>query len=174
MTIEPKKQTSITLPTPEDTLAFGMNMAEIAVEGEEGNEGVIIFLHGNLGAGKTTLTRGFLRGLGFKEKVKSPTYTLVESYEIADRSVFHFDFYRLKKAAELEFIGLQDYFSPSSICLIEWPEKGFPLLPPPDLDFHFDLVDKSRELRIEAFTARGISILKRLIKINPSSAHDIT
>ncbi|RDI41510.1 tRNA (adenosine(37)-N6)-threonylcarbamoyltransferase complex ATPase subunit type 1 TsaE [Aquicella lusitana] len=145
------------LPTEEDMLAFGSQFAN-AIE-----SGAILFLYGPLGAGKTTLTRGFLRGLGFTEKVKSPTYTLVEQYEIAGHILFHFDFYRLEDARELEQIGIQEYFSPSSICLIEWPEKGVPLLPEPDLACYIAFAEEGREIKLVSYSDRGERILKKLI-----------
>src|SRR5262245_22875149 len=111
------------LASEKDLLFFAARLAN-AVKG-----GAVIFLSGPLGAGKTTLTRGFLRGLGYQHKVKSPTFTLIEPYEIAGRKIFHFDFYRLKDPHELEYIGLEDYFLPDTICLIEWPEKGTAFLP---------------------------------------------
>lgn len=91
--------------------------------------GAIIFLHGPLGAGKTTLVRGMLRALGFAGNIKSPTYTLVESYILHTFQVFHFDLYRLKHPQELLDIGLEDYLQPNAICLIEWPEKAAAILP---------------------------------------------
>lgn len=122
----------------------------------------IIFLHGSLGAGKTTLVRGFMRGLGYEKKIKSPTYTLVEPYEIKDLKIFHFDFYRLKEAEELYYIGIQDYFSKDAICLIEWPEKGSSLLPPADLSCYITITRQGRELRLEALSERGETILNLL------------
>lgn len=125
-------------------------------------EGAVIYLHGELGAGKTTLTRGFLRALGHHGKVKSPTYTLVEPYELTGRHVFHFDLYRLQTAQELEHIGIHDYFFPNAICLIEWPQKGFPLLPPADLACYIEIRGESREVSIEACTLLGEKILSQL------------
>ncbi len=93
----------------------------------------IIYLQGELGAGKTTLTRGFLRALGHQGPVRSPTFTLIESYEINNQKIFHVDLYRLHSAEEIEFIGLRDYFTEDIIGLIEWPERALDLLPQPDL-----------------------------------------
>lgn len=96
--------------------------------------GEIIFLQGQLGAGKTTLVRGILQGLGFQDAVKSPTYTLVESYVVKNNlTVFHFDLYRLHSSQELLDIGLEDYLTADSICLIEWPEKALDVLPKPTI-----------------------------------------
>lgn len=126
--------------------------------------GAIIFLYGPLGAGKTTFARGFLRGLGFQDKVKSPTYTLVEPYHLAGRDLFHFDLYRLNDAKELEHIGIQEYFTPSAICLIEWPENGFPFLPQPDLACYIAFAKEGREIRLEAHSACGQEVLEKLLK----------
>ena len=126
--------------------------------------GAVIFLYGPLGAGKTTFTRGFMRALGYMDKVKSPTFALVEPYEIADRSIFHFDFYRVEDANELEQIGIREYFTPSSICIIEWPEKGFPLLPEPDLACYIAFAETGRDVRVEALTDRGREMLVALAK----------
>ncbi len=137
-------------------LDFGAQLAAAC------SDTAIIFLYGQLGAGKTTLSRGFLRGLGYTGKVKSPTYMLVESYEIQEQKLFHFDFYRVHDARELEFMGIQDYLIPHAICLIEWPENGINLLPEPDLSCYIELHKAGRAIKIEGHTACGKTILRRL------------
>jgi len=139
-----------------DTLALAAKLANCI------EMGAVIYLVGDLGAGKTTFSRGFLRGMGYTEKVKSPTYTLVEPYEIGGRHIFHFDLYRVKDAEELEYIGVHDYFTNDAICLIEWPEQGFPLLPAPDLTCYIAMAGNNREVRIETHSVLGEKILQKL------------
>lgn len=92
----------------------------------------LVFLEGELGAGKTTLVRGYLRAAGYTGTVKSPTYNLVEEYTIAGKLIYHFDCYRLNDPEELEWIGINDYFNQDCVCFIEWPNKGKGFLPKPD------------------------------------------
>lgn len=115
----------LSLPAEADTLALGAVLAHWLEQGET------LHLHGDLGAGKTTLVRGLLRALDYEGPVKSPTYTLVESYPLAGKTIHHFDLYRITDPEELEFLGLDEYFRPDSIALIEWPERGQGVLPPP-------------------------------------------
>lgn len=122
----------------------------------------VIFLYGNLGAGKTTFARGFLRGLHHEGKVKSPTYTLVEIYHVKQATLYHFDFYRLQDAHELEYMGIQDYFTSQAICLIEWPEKGGKILPRPDLSCYIKPHQAGREMTMQAHSPIGRDILKWL------------
>lgn len=124
--------------------------------------GVIIYLSGQLGAGKTTFARGFLRGLGYSGKVKSPTYTLVEPYEIHHQIIYHFDLYRLTTTQELEAFGIRDYFSPEAICLVEWPEKGADLLPKPDIECHLQFNKEGRDISITSYTVVGKKICQEL------------
>ncbi len=139
----------------EDTASFAAQLAG-AVE-----PGTIVFLRGPLGAGKTTLARAFLKARGFRGQVRSPTYTLVESYP----GVAHFDLYRLADPEELEWIGLRDYLDGETVCLVEWPEKGKGVLPPPDLEILLEPKDSGRQLSMEACSERGERIVNRLAQI---------
>lgn len=124
--------------------------------------GQTVFLHGDLGAGKTTFSRGVITALGHTGTVKSPTYTLVEPYQLKPFTVFHFDLYRLRDAEELEFMGIRDYFRADTLCLIEWPEQGRGYLPVPDLDIHLTFVDGHRRVLLQSQTPGGAAIIKAL------------
>ncbi|MDI9727329.1 tRNA (adenosine(37)-N6)-threonylcarbamoyltransferase complex ATPase subunit type 1 TsaE [Stutzerimonas stutzeri] len=130
-------------------LALGARIARVT-----GGRGVI-YLHGDLGAGKTTLSRGLIRGFGHEGKVKSPTFTLVEPYELGEVQVFHFDLYRLVDPEELEFLGIRDYFEGNALCLIEWPERGAGILPKADMDITITPHEAGRTLRLSPHTAGG-------------------
>ncbi len=117
----------------------------------------LIFLEGDLGAGKTTLSRGIIRGLGHTGAVKSPTFTLVEPYEIGEVRAFHFDLYRLVDPEELEYMGIRDYFDEDALCLIEWPDKGTGFLPKPDLTITITPHESGRQLKLLPQSARGQS-----------------
>lgn len=136
------------------TLALGIAIAPAL------RPGLVVFLQGELGAGKTTFTRGILRGLGYQGKVKSPTYNLIELYKISRLYLYHFDFYRFNNPHEWEEAGFRDYFNADSICLVEWPEKANGLLPQADLKFIFKVAE-GRDVEIQADTEAGKLCVKR-------------
>ena len=138
------------------TESFGARLSD-ACEG-----GLLVFLHGHLGAGKTTLVRGFLRACGHKGPVKSPTYTLVEPYTTPRGMLYHLDLYRLADAEELEWIGIRDLLSDASICLIEWPEQGAGILSEPDLHIYMRAKGKGREIRLQPVSLRGERVVRSL------------
>ena len=121
--------------------------------------GCILHLSGELGAGKTTLARGLLRGLGHRGTVKSPTFTLVEPYQLEGWRLFHWDLYRLTDPEELEFLGLRDQLDGEAVLLIEWPERGRGELPAADLEVVLDYADAGRRCRLEAHSAAGQTLL---------------
>jgi len=144
------------LPDPAATEVLGRRLAALL------EPGLVIFLSGPLGAGKTCLCGAIIRALGHPGPIKSPTYTLVEPYLLRLGNVYHFDLYRLAEPEELEWLGARDYFDGNSLCLIEWPERGAGLLPAPDLALAFTVTDGRRRLEASAGTARGQALLARL------------
>ena len=124
---------------------------------------LVIHLHGDLGAGKTTLARALIHGLGYTGRVKSPTYGLLEHYEAGDVHVLHLDLYRIADSGELEFLGIQDLFDSKTLLLVEWPERGGRFLPAPDLTVHFQHAgEEERLLRWQSHTERGETICQSL------------
>ncbi|MDF1587608.1 MAG: tRNA (adenosine(37)-N6)-threonylcarbamoyltransferase complex ATPase subunit type 1 TsaE [Gammaproteobacteria bacterium] len=124
----------------------------------------IIHLEGELGAGKTTLTRGLLHALGHTGNVKSPTYTLVERYDLENRTVFHFDLYRVADPEELDYLGLDDYLSNQSLCIIEWAKQGQGYLPTPDLVIKLTYQNSGRQAALSSQSDAGHTLLKNLNK----------
>ena len=124
--------------------------------------GGIIYLNGGLGAGKTTLTRGVMRGFGYEGAVKSPTYTIIEPYEFQKSQIYHFDLYRLAHAEEVEFLGAEEYFSSKNLCLIEWPERGQGFIPSADLVIELAQKGNGRSVSCMSHTEKGLKIVKRL------------
>ena len=124
--------------------------------------GRVLHLRGDLGAGKTTVVRGILRGLGYDGKVKSPTYTLVEPYGLSSLHLYHFDLFRLKDAAEWSTSGFREYFGPHAACLIEWPERAGPGLGAPDLELRLDFLPDGRRAVLASHTPAGEAWLSSL------------
>ncbi|PIE43553.1 MAG: tRNA (adenosine(37)-N6)-threonylcarbamoyltransferase complex ATPase subunit type 1 TsaE [Gammaproteobacteria bacterium] len=147
---------TLALPEPEQTLSLGALIADSLLET---SRSASIFLLGDLGAGKTTLTKGILRRLGHIGNVKSPTYTLVEPYELDELTVYHFDLYRLADPEELECMGIRDYFDQRSLCLVEWPEKGQGFLPRPDLQIRLQVIADHRNAELTALSLLGQTLL---------------
>jgi tRNA threonylcarbamoyladenosine biosynthesis protein TsaE len=124
--------------------------------------GLVLFISGDLGAGKTTLVRGLLRGLGYAGRAKSPTYALVEPYAFSSIDLYHFDFYRFKDRSEWLNSGLREYFNPHSVCVVEWPEKAGDLLSLPDLQIRLEFDGEARRARLEARSKAGEAWLSSL------------
>jgi tRNA threonylcarbamoyladenosine biosynthesis protein TsaE len=146
----------LSLKDEAETIALGAKIADV-LQGSE-----LIYLSGELGAGKTTFVRGLLNALGHSGNVKSPTYTLVEPYSIAGKDVYHFDLYRINDPEELEAMGIRDYCDGQSICLFEWPEQGEDVLPAADIILTLAHSDPGRQVKIESGSPQGESILKQL------------
>lgn len=125
------------------TLEFGGKLASLLPD-----KG-IVFLHGPLGAGKTTLVRGILQASGHAGSTKSPTYTLVEPYQLPQRKFYHFDLYRIADPEELEYMGFRDYLDEKALCLIEWPEKGGDFLPKADLELSLSYEEEQRSIKLK-------------------------
>lgn len=152
------------LASEQETEGLGRALAAAV---QASGQGLVIFLEGDLGMGKTTLSRGVMRGLGHQGAVKSPTYTLVEPYEHLQTPAYHFDLYRLGDPEELEYMGIRDYFSGQTLCLIEWPERGAGLLPEPDLEVHLAGEGEGRLAVLRAWSGRGQALLDKLESVAP-------
>ena len=150
---------TLKLADEQATLKLGADLARTL------EAGVNVYLHGDLGAGKTTLVRGGLHGLGFIGKVKSPTYSLVEPYQVLLNktivNLYHFDLYRFMDEDEWDAAGFRDYFNPHSVCLIEWPDKAGSLIPQADIDVYLELNGEGRVARLIGNTRAGKACLER-------------
>ena len=124
--------------------------------------GLVVYLSGDLGAGKTTLVRAALRALGYEKTVRSPTYTLVELYATSSLDFYHFDFYRFDRPEEYLDAGLEEYFGRSAVCLVEWPDRAQPYVPPADLQIALRFDGPGRKAELSAPTAAGVACLKRI------------
>lgn len=144
------------LPDEAATLAFAVAFAK----GIQAS--LVIYFSGDLGTGKTTFARGLLNGLGYQGKVKSPTYTLVEPYQINNLELYHFDLYRFTDENEWEAAGFREHFHDNSVCLIEWPEKAASVLPSADITIQLQVKDTGRQVQINAHTNAGQQCLQQL------------
>ena len=136
---------------------FGIALSKVVQPGK------LIYVSGELGAGKTTLIRGVLKGCGHTGTVKSPTFTIVESYLLGVHHFFHFDLYRLQTPDELESLGFRDYLNASDYCFVEWPERGAGLLPQPDIDISIEHADSERLVKIHSVDAIDLAPLESYI-----------
>lgn len=137
------------LPDEAATIALATCMAEAM------HEGAVVYLHGPLGAGKTSFARALLTALGVGERIKSPTYSLIEGYQAQAMPAWHLDLYRIADPGELEWLGLDALADPSALVLVEWPERGTGALPAADVALHMDYAGEGRRAALQVFTARG-------------------
>jgi tRNA threonylcarbamoyladenosine biosynthesis protein TsaE len=148
------------LPDEAATLHLGATLGEILTQ--DLRPPAVVYLEGDLGAGKTTLVRGLLRKVGVGGTAKSPTYTLVEPYVVSGLNLYHFDFYRFSVPEEFLDAGLDEYFADCGLCLVEWPDRAQPYLPLADLHIRLLLDGAGRRAEIQSGSARGRQWLSRL------------
>jgi len=155
--------------TAEETEELGEQLAAARPADEEGL--AVIYLTGDLGAGKTTFARGVLRGFGETDAVRSPTYTLLDLHELEGLTVLHVDLYRLRNEAELESLGLRDWARSGCLWLIEWPERAESRLPPPDLTMTFTVGRSTHEIEARPGSPMGEKWLQSLIRARSGAGH---
>ncbi|WP_086930331.1 tRNA (adenosine(37)-N6)-threonylcarbamoyltransferase complex ATPase subunit type 1 TsaE [Agarilytica rhodophyticola] len=147
------------------TIAYGRAIGGLIgglLKGSRVKDSIVVYLEGTLGAGKTTFCQGVLAAYNYSGQVKSPTYTLVEPYDLDGIQVYHFDLYRLGDPEELEFMGIRDYFGENTVALIEWPQKGHGYIPKADMIVSLNPMDEGRKLTITSKTERGVAVLSLL------------
>jgi tRNA threonylcarbamoyladenosine biosynthesis protein TsaE len=152
------------LPDEAATLALGAALAPALVPG------IVVHLRGDLGVGKTTLVRGLLRALGHQGPVKSPTYTLVEVYEVSRLHLHHFDFYRFHDPREWIDAGFRESFNGRNVSLVEWPERAAGLLPPPDVEITLAVSGSGRSASLQANSPTGVQCLQQSVSRFPLSS----
>ena len=154
------------LHNEDDATWFARRVAKVFEKNNLFKQGVIVYLQGDLGVGKSHFARGFIQAFLPKQKVKSPTYTIVESYNFSTNCIYHLDLYRLCDPEELEYLAIRDLFSDSFVALIEWPANGSPILPAADVEFEFSYMDDSaqqgREVVITARSLTGQEIVDEM------------
>ena len=155
---------TVALPDETATIALGRELAPLLTAG------MVVWLDGDLGAGKTTLVRSILRALGHTGPVRSPTYTLVEVYVVSSLYLYHFDFYRFESPEEFLDAGFGEYFNASSICLVEWPDKAEPCVPSADIRINLRHAGSARLAELEALSARGASCIETLTSIRTAGS----
>ncbi|HXE66154.1 MAG TPA: tRNA (adenosine(37)-N6)-threonylcarbamoyltransferase complex ATPase subunit type 1 TsaE [Rhodanobacteraceae bacterium] len=151
---EAARTLAMALPNEAATIALARGLAPALLDGG------VVYLRGELGAGKTTFARALLRAMGVGERIKSPTYSLLERYAVNGRDAFHLDLYRIADAGELEWLGLDELDAPETIVLVEWPERGRGALPKPDLEITLEHEGSGRSALLAATSARGDSWLE--------------
>lgn len=157
--------TTFTAANPEEMDALGQSL------GRALQTGVVVYLQGELGAGKTTFVRGVLKGLGHVGPVRSPTYTLVEGYDVPGHVLYHLDLYRIRGLAELEYLGIRDLDAPALWVFVEWPERGAGGLPAADVTLRLEMRDPGRVLHADAASERGRTLVAAwLAQINEAPA----
>jgi len=144
------------LANEEETLALAKKFSQVL------QAPLVVYLEGELGAGKTAFCRGVIQAMGHSGAVKSPTYTLVEPYQLQGWRIHHFDLYRLADPEELEYMGIRDYFSEDTLNFIEWPDKGYGWLPGADIEIRIEYAGTGRKLTFSALTEAGQQIIKTL------------
>lgn len=154
----------LVFPSEKDTAEFAKAMAAVMIDAAKRGPSIQMHLNGNLGSGKTTFCRYLLQAMGVTGAVRSPTYTLIEPYELGEIHCQHLDLYRIADPEELEYLGLSEMSERAGLTLIEWPSKGLGFLPPADLDLSFEYLGDGRQLLIKAATnsPRNSSIIERL------------
>ncbi len=152
----------LSLKTEKETQQLAIKFAQCCPK----NKRFIVFLSGELGAGKTCFVRAFIKSFGYLGLITSPTYTLVETYAISTYPIYHLDLYRLQDPAEILDMGLYDEFDQPAIWLIEWPERAISFLPKPDITGNFNLVGTTRQIQFEAQTCRGEQTLILLNEVS--------
>lgn len=148
-----------------EMLQFGKRLASHFREAlnQDVESALVVYLNGELGAGKTTLTRSIVQAFGYQGNVKSPTYTFVEEYDLSPYTLYHFDLYRLADPDELEFIGIRDYFRAQTICLLEWASRGKGMIPNADLVIQIDYAGQGRKISLLPQSPHGQQIIAKIL-----------